>query len=66
MLANRLKKILDKVVSDSQNAFITNRLITDNALIAFESMHWMRRKSKGETGCAALKLDMRKAYDRIE
>lgn len=65
-LANRLKKILDSVVSASQSAFVPGRLITDNWIIAFELMHALKKKSDGKKGWLALKLDMRKAYDRVE
>ena len=39
VLANRLKKILKEVIDESQSAFVLGRSITDNVLVAFETMH---------------------------
>ncbi|XP_031124166.1 uncharacterized protein LOC116026880 [Ipomoea triloba] len=44
MIANRMKPLLGDVISDSQSAFIPNRLITDNILIAAEVGHFLNRK----------------------
>lgn len=66
MLANRMKSVLDVVISDSQSAFIPGRAITDNIIISAEIMHFLKRKRQGKNGVAALKIDMSKAYDRIE
>ena len=65
-IANRLKLILPDIFGKFQSIFVPGRLITDNALLAFEYFHYMRKKRKGKKRCVALKLDMSKAYDRIE
>ncbi|XP_050241121.1 uncharacterized protein LOC126690018 [Quercus robur] len=66
VIANRLKPLLNSIISEAQSAFIGDRLITDNILIAFESLHHMKATCTGKTGFMALKLDMSKAYDRVE
>ena len=61
-----MKLILPYIIRPYQSAFVPGRLITDNALIAFETFNYMRKKSIGKTGMARLKLDMAKAYDWVE
>lgn len=65
VLANRLKQVIDPIISDTQSAFIPGRLITDNIMVAYELMHFMKRKTKGKQRWMALKLDMSKTYDRV-
>lgn len=66
ILANRMKNLLSPLIAESQCAFVPNRLITDNILIAAEAGHCLRRKVSGKQGWVGLKLDMAKAYDRME
>ena len=66
VVANRLKKFLANAVPDSQSAFLLGRLISDNILVDFETLHYLKRKTQGKMVYMALKLDMSKAYDRME
>ena len=66
VLANRLKRFLSNIISENQSAFLSDRLITDNVLVALEIMHYLNQKKKGKTGEMALKLDMSKAFNRVE
>lgn len=66
MLANRLKQILLKAVSPTQNAFVPGRLITSNVLVAYECFHAIKKKTHGSNDHRAVKLDMHKAYVRVE
>ena len=63
VLANRLKKILPTIITEHQSAFVKDRLITDNILVVFESLHCMRKYNSGDPGFMAIKLEMNKAYD---
>ena len=66
VLANRLKVILPQIISENHSVFLSGRLITDNVLVAFELMHYLEHKKEGKEGFVAIKLDMSKAYDRVE
>ena len=66
VLANRLKRVLPQIISEHQSAFIKGQLITDNILVAFETLYYMKNHNSGNSGYMALKLDMSKAYDRVE
>uniref|UniRef100_A0A803Q8X4 Reverse transcriptase n=1 Tax=Cannabis sativa TaxID=3483 RepID=A0A803Q8X4_CANSA len=65
-LANRMKGSLDNAISSNESAFIGGRLIQDNAILGFESLHCKRKGRFGNGKKMALKLDISKAYDRVE
>jgi hypothetical protein len=47
LLANRLKQVIDKCISEEQSTFVVGRSITDNALIAIEIIHALKRRTRG-------------------
>ncbi|XP_026378698.1 uncharacterized protein LOC113273150 [Papaver somniferum] len=65
ILANRIKPYLKKIISPFQSAFVPGRAIQDNIIIAHEMIHTMQHK-EGHTGSMAMKLDLPKAFDRLE
>lgn len=65
ILTARLKMVMPKVISCSQNAFVPNRHIQDNIILVHELMLTLKRKS-GWEGLMAVKVDMEKAYDKVD
>ena len=68
-LCNVVYKIMAKVLANCLNAqlaFVPGLSIFDNVLTAFEVIPYMKRKTKGKKGIVALKIDISKAYDRID
>lgn len=65
ILVQRIRPQLEKLISPNQNSFIPNRGSDINFIVASEILHSMNKK-KGKIGLLALKLDLEKAYDRLE
>jgi hypothetical protein len=65
-MVNWLRPILGEIVSINQSAFVPGRLITDNALVAFECIHFIEQNKNIEKNLCAYKLDLSKAYDRVD
>ncbi|XP_026459304.1 uncharacterized protein LOC113359963 [Papaver somniferum] len=65
VIVNRMKPLMEKLISPFQAAYVSGRLISDNTVIAQEIIHSIKKK-RGETGWMDLKLDMSKAFDRLE
>lgn len=65
-LANWMKQVMDKVIAPSQAAFVPNRLISDYVILGFECINHLNNRRKGKKDFIAMKLDMNKAYDRVE
>jgi hypothetical protein len=62
---NRIRPLLSNLVSPFQAAFIPGRRGVDNVIIAQELIHSLHKK-KGRKGQFILKVDLEKAYDRLE
>jgi hypothetical protein len=65
-MVNRLQPLFGDLIADTQSAFIPGRLIMDNALIAFECLHALKHGSKKSKEFDVYKLDLTKAYDRVD
>ncbi|XP_057418950.1 uncharacterized protein LOC130713176 [Lotus japonicus] len=65
VLVLRLRPCLQEIVGPLQSSFILGRGTTDNAIILQEVVHFMRTKTKRSKN-VIFKLDLEKAYDRVD
>lgn len=65
LIANRLKQCMQYLIRPEQRSFIAGRQSSDNIIIAQEAIHTMRNKKRAN-GYVAIKVDMEKAYDRLD
>nr|GEY20786.1 RNA-directed DNA polymerase, eukaryota, reverse transcriptase zinc-binding domain protein [Tanacetum cinerariifolium] len=62
VLANRLFKVIDKIVSHEQTTFIAGRQILDGPLIRTEVIDWYKKRKKK---MLLFKVDFEKAFDSV-
>ena len=65
IIVNRLRLYLEDLISLSQSAFIPKRHAFDNIIITQYLYHCLKHK-KRKRGLMLLKIDLEKAYDKIE
>lgn len=66
ILVSRLQPWLHDLVSPTQTAFVSERLLSDNIMIAQELVHSLGDPRSDASDYMVVKTDMSKAYDRIE
>ncbi|KAM1396323.1 hypothetical protein ACFX2I_014033 [Malus domestica] len=66
ILTNRMKNVLPRLISANQSAFMAGRQIQDNILVVHKIIHSLNQQHNRGENCVAMKLDMAKAYDRVE
>jgi len=65
IIVNRIYPFLSELISPLQVVFVPKRKGLDNAITVQELIHTMSKK-KGRIGVMAIKLELEKAYDRLE
>lgn len=65
ILTERLKKFMGRIISPNQGAFVEGRWIAENRIVAHEVVHKIKQH-KGKKGLMLIKMDLKKAYDRLE
>lgn len=65
ILVQRLKPPLDDLIHPLQVSFVLSRKASDNIILAQEVIHSMAT-SKSKKGLMAIKINIKKAFDRID
>nr|GEZ85706.1 hypothetical protein [Tanacetum cinerariifolium] len=62
IVANRLSKVIDSIISHEQSAFISDRQILDGPLILSEVIDWYKKRKKK---MMLFKVNFEKAFDSV-
>ncbi|GJV46735.1 putative RNA-directed DNA polymerase, eukaryota, reverse transcriptase zinc-binding domain protein, partial [Tanacetum coccineum] len=62
VLANRLSKVVDKLINHEKSTFIKSRQILDGPLILSEAIDWYKKRKKK---MLLFKVDFEKAFDSV-
>lgn len=65
IISLHVRKLLGKITSPNQGAFIEQHWIAENFLLAQELVQ-KNKHHKGKRGLMLMKIDIKKAYDRME
>ena len=65
IIVGRLRPLLNRMVDLAQVAFVPNRWINENVVLAHEIIHSFKHPMKNK-GFLGIKLDFQKVYDRME
>lgn len=66
ILSLRLKPVLQEAISEDQSAFVPGRSIYYNVLITHEMLYFLKTSGATIHCSMAVKIDISKAYDRLE
>ena len=61
-IANRLKEVLESIISKSQSGFITGRFIGENTRLIYDVMHYIASE---DLSGQLLLIDFEKAFDSV-
>lgn len=62
VLANRLKKILPRIISPNQDGFVKGRQILDGIIVVHGTIHSAHQRKDPRV---IIKIDLSKGYDRV-
>lgn len=65
-IANKMKPVMSQIIFPVQSTFIPNKFVTDIVIIGYDCLYKIGHNKWKKTGWVALKLDISKAYDRVE